>query len=182
MVVIFIMLYGAWNRATYRRASDTVLASVDSKYTDALSTSITVTNKWLLGRMLSMVIVAVLTYLGLLLVGVSSPLFLAMIAGVLSFIPNLGPILSAIPAVLVAAGGGLEQVGLVLVLYTGIQFVESYFITPAIQKNLISVPPALLLAVQVIMASIFGILGLLLAAPITAIVIALGDKALHKSK
>jgi len=176
LVVLFIILYGAWQYQTYQTVITNVLQPLPKKYTDVVETGVSVTNKWLLGRVYSMVIVGGLTYVGLLLLGISSPLFLAVTAGLLSFVPNLGPLLSAVPAMLIAASGGFESVGLVIGLYAGIQFVESYFITPTIQNNLISVPPALLLAVQLILGTVFGILGLLLAAPLTAIVIGIGTQ------
>ena len=173
IVTLFIILYGAWNRKLYSHAAKRLTAVWGDSAARDLDAVIMVTRKWLLGRLLSMAVVGVLTYVGLLILQVPTPLFLAAVAGFLSFIPNVGPVLSVVPALLVVAGAGTTQILLVVSLYVFIQFVESYFITPSIQKSLIEIPPALLLGVQFILGTVFGILGLLLAAPLTAITITL---------
>ena len=173
VVILFIALYGAWNNQTYYKFTQRLQSVFGSGLMKSADTVTRVTRKWLLGRILSMVIVGILTYVGLLMLGVPVALFLAVIAGLLSFIPNIGPILSVVPAILVVSGAGLLQIGLVVTLYVVIQFIESYVLTPRIQQNLIAVPPALLLAAQLILGTIFGIMGLLLAAPATAIIVAL---------
>ena len=173
VVIVFIALYGAWNNQTYYKATQRLQSIFGTGFVESIDTITSVTRKWLLGRILSMVIVGILTYVGLLALGVSVPLLLAILAGLFSFIPNIGPILSVVPAILVVSGAGLLQIGLVITLYVVIQFIESYVLTPRIQQNLIAVPPALLLAAQLVLGTIFGIMGLLLAAPVTAIIVAL---------
>ena len=121
---------------------------------------------WLVGRFSSMAVLGVLTTVGLLILGVPLALTLGLIAAILSFVPNIGPILSVLPALLVASQNGTQQVLYVLALYVGVQTVESYLITPLIQKKAVSIPPAMLLIVQVWMGVIFGILGLFLATPL----------------
>lgn len=128
---------------------------------------------WLLGRILSMLIISVLTGLGLWWMGVPLALLLAVIAGLLNFIPNIGPVIALIPAVLLALPMGMTTVAMVLGLYTGVQFLESYIFTPIIQKKAVDVPPALLLFSQIIFGVLFGFLGLLLATPLMAVIIVL---------
>jgi predicted PurR-regulated permease PerM len=122
---------------------------------------------WLLGRLLSMAVVGVATGLGLWLLGMPMVLSLALLAALLVFIPNLGPILSAIPALLVSLPEGMFWS--VLALYLLVQAVESNVITPLVDRESVKLPPALLLSAQIIMGLIAGVLGLILAAPLTVL-------------
>lgn len=129
--------------------------------------------KWLKGTLISMSIVAVFTAIGLAIIGVPLWLVLALFAGLISFIPNFGPIIALIPAVLVALMEGTDTALLVVGLYVLIQFVESNFITTIIQKKMINLPPAMIIIAQLIMGALTGGWGLLLATPLTVIVIIL---------
>ncbi len=123
---------------------------------------------WLVGKLIAMALIGVLTYLGLLALGTPLALSLALIAAILTFVPNFGPIIAAVPAVLLALGDGLTQAALVVLLYVTVQAVESYLITPLIQQRTISMPPALTLVMQLVAAVLLGVLGLALATPLTA--------------
>lgn len=128
---------------------------------------------WLVGKILSMLIVGVLTWIGLMLMGIELALTLALLAALLTFIPNFGPIISAVPAVLLGMMDG-PMMGLwVALLYIGIQVVESYVITPFIQQRTLSLPPALTLTTQLIMGVLLGGFGLALATPLTAVAVVL---------
>jgi predicted PurR-regulated permease PerM len=144
--------------------------STIKKNTDIAYTS---TKKWLLSRLVSMAVIAVQTYIGLLVLGVPLAFSLALTAGLLSFIPNLGPILSFIPALLVSLTMGIFSVIAVSVLYVAIQILESNLITPKIEQKLVDSPPALLIFSQLLLGTVWGFLGLLLAAPAVAIGISL---------
>lgn len=126
---------------------------------------------WFIGRFSSMLIVGIMTYIGLLWLDIPAALTLAIFAGLLSFIPNLGPILSVIPALLVGLMQGFLTALYIAVLYLGIQTVESYFITPLIQRSAVALPPAFLLLVQLTMGVLFGLLGLLLATPLAVVLL-----------
>ena len=121
---------------------------------------------WLAGRLLSMLVVFLLTWLGLWLIDIPLPFLLGLIAGLLSFIPNIGPVLSALPAVALALSGGLADALHVIVLYIAIQTVESFTITPLIQRRAAAVPPALLLGFQLLLGVLAGFLGLFAATPL----------------
>lgn len=129
--------------------------------------------KWLKGVLFSMSVVFVLTAAGLAALSVPAWLALALMAGLLSFIPNFGPLLSLIPAVLVGLMQSPLMAGLIIGLYVLIQAVESNLITPLVQKKLINVPPALILLVQILMGILAGGWGVLLATPILVIVMIL---------
>ena len=121
---------------------------------------------WLVGRAASMAVVGVLTALGLWIAGVPEPLALALIAALLAFIPFLGPVLGAIPAILIALVESPIMTLYVVVVFTIVQVLENYFITPLIQQRAVSMAPALLITVQIVMAMLFGALGVLLATPL----------------
>ena len=128
---------------------------------------------WLLGRIASMLLVGVLTWIGLFLLNIPSALPLAVLAALLAFIPNIGPVLSAIPAILMGLTQGLWVALYVVLLYIAVQTVESYLITPLIQRRAIAIPPGFLLAIQLIMGVAAGAFGLLLATPLAVVVMVL---------
>lgn len=93
---------------------------------------------------------------------------LSRMAAILTFIPNFGPILAAAPAVLLALSDGFTKAGWVIGLYLAVQTVESYFVTPLIQRRTVSLPPAFTLAVQIVAGVLAGVAGLALATPLAA--------------
>ena len=129
--------------------------------------------RWLLGKLFSMLVVAILTALGLWLLGMPLALTLALFAGVLSFIPNFGPILGLAPALLLAFIQGPDMALYVALLYLAVQLVESNLITPLVQRRMVELPPALVIISQVLMGVFTGGLGLLLATPIVAMLLVL---------
>ena len=126
---------------------------------------------WLVGKVLAMSVVGLLTGLGLWFLGMPLALTLGLIAAVLAFIPYLGPILSAVPAVLLALPDGPSQLVSVLLLYLTIQLIESYLLTPLIQQRAISLPPVLVIVAQILMGVLHGALGVALATPLLAVLV-----------
>ncbi|TCS86486.1 putative PurR-regulated permease PerM [Anseongella ginsenosidimutans] len=129
--------------------------------------------KWLKGKLFAMLVVAVLTGIGLAVIGVPMWLVLALIAGLLNFIPNFGPLIAMVPAVLIALMQGPATAGMVAGLYILVQVLESNFITPVVQKKLVQVPPALIIIAQVLIAPLTGVWGIILATPLLVIVMVL---------
>lgn len=125
---------------------------------------------WLKGMLFSMFVVFVLTSIGLLSLGIDLWLILALIAGLLSFIPNFGPVISLIPAALVALSQSPITALWVILLYGLVQLIESNFITPLVQQELIKTPPALIIISQVFAGIWLGAWGVILATPILVIV------------
>jgi predicted PurR-regulated permease PerM len=125
--------------------------------------------KWLKGKIFSMAVVMVLTAIGLAIVGVPLWLVLAIIAGILNFIPNFGPLIAMIPAVLVAFMQGLTTAIIVAAMYIVIQVLESNLITPKVQQKLVSIPPALIISAQLLVSPLTGGWGLVLATPLMLI-------------
>jgi predicted PurR-regulated permease PerM len=126
---------------------------------------------WLVGRFISMAIVGVGTGLGLWAAGVPMPAPLGILAGLLSFIPNLGPILAAIPGVLVGFSAGTDVALWALVVYASVQAIETYALAPIINQKAVSLPPALLLAFQMLMGVASGAIGLFIATPILVVLV-----------
>ncbi len=124
---------------------------------------------WLFGRLISMVVIGVLTGIGLSLLGVPLAIVLALLAALLSFILNIGPILAAVPAVLLGFLQSPAQALYVGLLYLGVQIVETYVLAPFIDRKTIYLPPALTVLAQLTMAVFAGLLGVALATPILAI-------------
>lgn len=122
---------------------------------------------WLKGRLLAMVIVGVLIGFGLWLIGVRSYLTLALLAAVLEFVPFIGPIVASIPAILLALLASPEQALFVAGLFLLVQQLEGNVITPLIQQHAVELPAALLLFALLAFALLFGIIGVLLAEPLT---------------
>lgn len=128
---------------------------------------------WLLGRIFSMILVGIMTGVGLWLLGVPLATTLGVIAAVLDFIPNIGPILAAIPGILLAFLDGPQQAVYVTLLYIVVQQVESYLITPLVQQETVELPPIVSLSAFVIFAVLLGGVGAVLAAPLTAVIFVL---------
>ncbi|MGE0657010.1 MAG: AI-2E family transporter [Pyrinomonadaceae bacterium] len=126
---------------------------------------------WLIGKVCSMVFIGLLTWIGLSLLGVPLALALGLIAGLLSFIPNFGPIISALPAILLGFVESPMQGLYVLILYVGIQLIESNLVTPFIERETVELPPALTIVFQLALAALVGGLGLVLATPLLAVLI-----------
>lgn len=130
---------------------------------------------WLIGKVGSMVFIGLLTWIGLSLLGVPLALTLGLIAGLLSFIPNFGPIISALPALLLAfiPPGSPMTALYVLLLFVGVQLIESNVVTPFIERKTVEIPPALTIVFQLALAVLVGGLGLVLATPLLAVILVL---------
>ncbi len=128
---------------------------------------------WLVGKFFSMLIIGVLTTAGLSIIGVPLALSLGIFAALLAFIPNFGPIIAVIPAVLFALVESPVKALYVLILYICIQMVESYLITPMIERETVSLPPVLTIFFQIFLGVLVGGLGLVLATPLLAVFIVL---------
>ncbi|MGF7147131.1 putative PurR-regulated permease PerM [Sphingomonas zeicaulis] len=125
---------------------------------------------WMIGQAVSSVVVALLTWLGLMLLGVPAAGGLGLIAGLLDVIPMVGPIVAGIPAVLLAFTVSPATALWTIVLFLIIQQIQGNFLQPMIQKQAVDVPPAVLLFAVVGAGMLFGALGVLLAAPLTVVV------------
>lgn len=123
---------------------------------------------WLVAKLIAMAVIGILTSVGLFALGVDLALVLGVIAALLSFVPNFGPIIAVVPAALIALVAGPDKALYVVLLYAAIQAVESYGLTPFLQQKMLDMPPALLLTMQVLLGVLAGLLGVIFATPLTA--------------
>ena len=128
---------------------------------------------WMVGRVLSMAVIGVATGIGLWLLGIPLAFTLAVIAALLTFIPNIGPLLAALPAVLLGLAQSSRMALYVALLYLGVQAVETYVLGPVIDRRTVALPPALTVIAQLLLVMVAGILGAALAAPLAAVVVVL---------
>lgn len=124
---------------------------------------------WSLGRLMSMAFVGVTTTVGLTLLGIPLAFLLGLIAALLTFVPNIGPLVSAIPALLLAVAGDPIDALWVALLYAGVQLVEGLVLDPIIDRTTVYLPPALTVTMQLVLGTLVGLAGVALAAPLTAV-------------
>jgi predicted PurR-regulated permease PerM len=124
---------------------------------------------WLKGQLGAMVVIFIMTWAGLWLLGVQSALVLALISGTLEFIPYAGAIASSIPAIMVAIVNGPELALWVIGLYVVVHHIEAYLIQPVIQQFAVEIPAVITLFALLAFGLLFGVLGILLAAPLAVV-------------
>ncbi len=167
LLIVFVGLYLAYEPSLYKQGVIRLIPVPHrpkaEKVIDELGH---VLRWWLVGRFFSMAIIGVLTALGLWLLGIQLALTLGLFAALLTFIPYVGPIISAIPAVLLGLLQSPTMALYVVLLYTVIQTIESYVATPLVQRKAVSLPPVYTLTIQIILSILTGIVGLIVATPL----------------
>ncbi len=123
---------------------------------------------WLLSKLIRMVAIGIVVGIGLKLLDIPAPFFLGVIAALLTFIPNFGPLISAVPAVMLGLIQGPQTALHVALLYVGIHAVESYVLDPLLDRKFIALPPGLTLTMQIVLGVLVGPVGLAVATPMTA--------------
>ncbi|WP_162052685.1 AI-2E family transporter [Pontibacter pamirensis] len=124
---------------------------------------------WLIGMLAAMSIIGVSSAIGYTIIGLPLAFALGLIAFLFAFVPNIGPWIAGIPAVLIGLLEGPDMALYVILVYGGIQIIESYVVAPIIFQKTVDLPPALLLFFQVLLGLLQGAMGLLMAAPILAV-------------
>ncbi len=128
---------------------------------------------WLVGIFFDMALIGILTWIGLRILKVPLALILAIISGLLTFIPTFGLLISMIPAILLAITEGFGKVIAVIILYLIAHAIEAYIAAPLVQQKTVSLPPAILILTLIGFGALFGVLGLIVAAPLTAVALVL---------
>lgn len=172
VLVVFLAIYIGAEPDVYRGwMLAAVPAEVRPYARQMLSEVATVLRKWLITQLVAMVVIGVVTTIVLLLLGVKAPFALGFIAGLMEFIPNVGPLLSAVPAVLMGFVDSPEKAVAVVFAYWGIQFLENNLLIPYLMRGEMDLPPAITLVTQALMALLFGFIGLMVAVPLIAVVL-----------
>ncbi|WP_099866643.1 AI-2E family transporter [Pararhizobium haloflavum] len=174
VIIVFVGVYLALDPDVYRRGAIRLFApSIRPRAADIMTRCAHTLKNWLVAQFMAMTIVGVLTGLGLWAIGMPLAIILGLIAGLLAFIPNIGPVLALLPALLLAMAEGGAMMLWVLAIYLSVQALESYVITPLIQQEKVHLPPALVISVQLLFGVMFGLMGLALAMPLTALAMTL---------
>jgi predicted PurR-regulated permease PerM len=174
IVVIFAGIYLATQPNFYRAGLIKLVPPQRRKIAaEAMLESERALRLWLKGQAIAMVVVGLLTGLGLWFLGMPSALVLGLMAGLLEFIPFAGPIISAVPAVLLAAAVSPEMMLWVILLYLVVQQFEGNLLTPIVQQYAVDLPGAVLLFSLIAFGSLFGTLGVILAAPMAVVTMVL---------
>jgi predicted PurR-regulated permease PerM len=125
--------------------------------------------RWLIAQIITMAAVFFVTWVGLAIIGIQSSFILGIQAGLLAFIPTVGAILAGLIVVLASLASGWIAAISAFILFLGVHALESYVLTPIIQRHALDIPPATLFAFQILLGVVFGIWGLALALPLMAI-------------
>jgi predicted PurR-regulated permease PerM len=167
--VLFLTIYLAIDPFGYRRGILFLVPEASRRRAAVVFDAMTATlRKWLSTQFIAMVVIGTVTTIVLLVFQVKSAIPLGILAGLLEFVPNFGPIIAAIPAVLIAFADSPEKALWVGLAYCIIQFLENNVLIPHLMKEELDLPPALTLLWQALMAIIFGVLGLFVAVPLLA--------------
>ena len=136
---------------------------------EAMDESETALRLWLRGQLIAMLAVGLLVGIGLWALGMPSAVALGLLAGTLEFIPFAGPLLAAIPAILLALAVSPDLALWVILLYVAVQQFEGYLLTPLVQQYAVDLPGVVLLLSLLAFGTLFGTLGIILAAPLTVV-------------
>ncbi|HLG86619.1 MAG TPA: AI-2E family transporter [Alphaproteobacteria bacterium] len=123
---------------------------------------------WTLGRLFSMSVVCVGTIVGLWALNMPLPFVLGGLAGLLTFVPYLGSIVAAVPAIVFALSMGPMQTVYILGLYTVVHLIDGYVLVPLVQRQVSHLPPALILSSQLLFGTFAGVIGVTFATPLAA--------------
>jgi predicted PurR-regulated permease PerM len=174
IVILVVGIFGAAEPDVYKAGLSHLVPPANRPRAREAVDAVTFTLRgWLVGQVFLMAAIGLTTGVGLWLIGVPFALALGVIAGILEMIPYLGAWLSAIPAGLMAFTVSPWHLLMVAILYLGIHILEGYVLLPLVQRRVVHLPPALTLTAQVLLGNLFGLLGLLVAAPLTAATVVL---------
>jgi Ca2+-transporting ATPase len=173
IVALFVAIYLAAQPDLYRHLCLRLVPPAQRPIAENLfGVTGQVLQRWLVGQLVVMATIGVLSGLGLWLMGIEAAFALGLMGGLLCFIPFVGAILAAIPATLVALTQGPTYAVSVICMYVAVHFIEGNFITPMVQAEATALPPVLAILSAVAFSVLFGPLGVLLAVPLTLVLLA----------
>lgn len=174
MIILVVGIYVAASPRTYVSGALRLFpVSRRPRAVEVVAALTHVIRRWMAGRLASMLVVGVLTIVGLLIAGVPLALTLGLFAALAAFVPYVGPAIGAIPAILVALTDEPVKALYVVLVFTLVQVLDNYIITPLIDQKTVSLPPALLISAQILMGILLGAAGVLLATPLVVVIVVL---------
>jgi len=172
MLIIFMAIYIGAEPNVYRRGVMLLFpVRVRDRAGEVLGAMATVLRKWLVTQLIAMVAIGTVTTIAMLILNVKAAFALGLLAGLFEFIPTIGPLLSAVPAIAMGFIDSPEKALTVGLVYWGIQFLENNLLIPLLMKGGVNVPPVLTILAQALLTTLFGFLGLIVAVPLVATVI-----------
>lgn len=170
-IVLFLGLSFAAQPSVYRKG---LLALSPKKHRHSVTVVVDrisdTLERWLIAQMITMAAVFMVTWIGLSIIGIDSSFILGIQAGLLAFIPTVGALVGGLIIVLASLASGWVAAFSAFLLFLGVHALESYILTPIIQRQALDIPPATLFAFQILLGVVFGLWGLALALPLMAIV------------
>jgi predicted PurR-regulated permease PerM len=182
LIVFVLSVYFSSEPETYYNGLRRIVPEEHREKMDACAASVAqILRSWVVAKLISMSMVGILIAIGLSIVGVPLAGSLGVIAAVMTFIPNVGPLISVIPAALLALAKN-PATGLLAILVFAIVFtLEGYVVTPLLERNIVRLPPALTLTMQLLLAAVAGPVGVALAAPLAAAILGILSVLLPKA-
>jgi predicted PurR-regulated permease PerM len=172
VVVIFLVAYMATDPKLYRDGLVAIVPPQRRAKADALLDELAeLLRRWLVARLAAMVIVGLATAGALALLGIPAAGALGVVAGLLEFIPFVGPIAAAVPAVAIALAVSPTKALPVILLFVVLQQLEGNLLTPLLMQNRLDVPPVITIVAVSALGIVFGVLGMLIAEPLSAAVL-----------
>jgi predicted PurR-regulated permease PerM len=169
LLITFVAIYFSVDPELYRRGLLHLVPHPSRERTDELITAVGITlRRWLATQLVAMVLIGTLVWIALASLGVEAALSLGIIAGVFEFIPTIGPLLAALPAVAMGFLASPEKALAVAIVFTLVEMVEGHLLIPMLMKKGMNLPPLVTILGQAMMAVVFGFLGLLVAVPVVA--------------
>jgi predicted PurR-regulated permease PerM len=169
LIILFLSIYIGADPELYHRGLMLLFPRRSrDRAGEVLSAMAAVLRRWLVTQLIAMLAIGTVTTIALLVLRVKAAFALGILAGLLEFIPTVGPILSALPAIAMGFLDSPEKALYVAIAFWGIQFAENHLLIPLLMKGGVDVPPALTILGQALMAIVFGFLGLMCAVPLLA--------------
>lgn len=172
ILIVFLAIYIAADPDTYHGGLMHLFPHhARQRAGEVLSAMATVLRRWLVTQLIAMLTIGTITTVILLLLDVKAAFALGALAGLLEFVPTIGPLLSAVPAVAMGFLDSPDKALAVAIAYGAIQFLENHLLIPLLMKGGVDIPPAVTVVSQALMAMLFGFLGLMVAVPLLAAIL-----------
>jgi predicted PurR-regulated permease PerM len=172
LLVLFIAAYIAVDPHLYHGGMLELVPVAQRDHTAVTMTRVATTlRRWLVTQLIAMALIGAVTTAFLLVIRVKAAVPLGILAGIAKFIPIVGSIFAAIPAIAMAFVDSPHKALVVAIGYLVIQFLENHLLVPVLMKHGVNIPPAMTLGIQALMAVLFGFLGLLVAVPLLAAIL-----------